>query len=109
MSSSFTFRPGELSPISIDWRRVLAGLDRDLGLDVGTVTIDTATWTGGAEVEIAPSPAPSVYDNTRTVAWIDTRGVLAVDGSDDVVIVEIETSHGHILREYVAILLRSTE
>lgn len=109
MSSTFTFRPGELSPISIDWRRVLLGLDRDLGLAAGTVTISSATWTNGAEVEIAASPAPSVYDDTRTVAWIDARGVLAVDGADDTVIVEIETSHGHVLREYAKILLRSTE
>jgi hypothetical protein len=109
VASSFTFRPGELSTISIDWRRVLAGLDRDLGLDPGTVTINTATWTDGAEVEIAASPAPVVYDDTRTVAWVDARGDGAVDGADDVVIVEIETSHGHVLREYVAILLRSTE
>ncbi len=109
MPSSFTFRPGELSPISIDWRRVLAGLDRDLGLASGTVTISSAAWTGGAEVSIAASPAPGVYGGTRTVAWVDARGVAAVDGADDTVIVQITTSHGHILREYARILLRSDE
>lgn len=107
MSSSFTFRPGELSPISIDWRKVLVGLDRDLGLASGTVTISTATWEDGAEVEIAGSPAPDVYDDTRTVAWVDTRGADAIDGVDDVVIVEIATSHGHILRDYVRIRVSS--
>ena len=67
------FTPGEKSPVSIDWRHRLLAIDEARGVVSGTTTLSSAAWgvlDGATEVTIAGSPAPSIVDSTRAVAWI---------------------------------------
>lgn len=100
MPSRFVFAPGEIDAIAVDFSDVLAEKDRILGLTPGTVEIQSRDVTSErSNVTIGSTSATT----TEVLAWIDASDAEADD--EDLVRVEITTTHGHVIVQKIQIAI----